>query len=533
VGAAFGASFWITSYYGLIAALVAVVYLLYELVRVGGLAERLWTITLSCVALGVTMLMLAPGLFVYFRDRARVSHTISQANAETQRLGTEAASYALPSVHHPLFGDLVRRYEPARDFAENTLFFGYTTIILALIGIVLVVRRHPLTTTTAMRSRALVFAAILLPVAFWSSLRRVLHVAGVPIPTLSWFVTHITTYYRVYARFGVVVAIALVLLAAPALEHLVRRSRLGLVTAIAACFLVGFELLPGKVIAWQATDPPAYDVWLARQPEGIVVHYPLPTDKKAADRMSAREIYFQMFHGHPLFNVVGPGTKDTREDGIRVLSRYITDPSTPGILAAEGVKYILVHDRVYREQRETPPEVSGAFVPVREFPGVRVFELSPDVAPVDLDGLLESRAAEIAAVQGRKTPAVEYAGGFSGQVPGPDAGEWRRLEDEGRIVLVHDDPTLKRVLLYLRLVSEDVPRTVRLFDSRGALVGEAIVQPQATDVTFGPIAAHEGDTELVLTAEPGAAGDSGLLLAPVRVQPLADFSVSLRETPSS
>jgi hypothetical protein len=115
----------------------------------------------------------------------------------------------------------------------------------------------------------------------------------------------------------------------------------------------------------------------------------LPADKVPAGELIGREIYYQMFHRQPLYNIVGSGTEGTREDAIRSLSRSIADPRTPGILAAEGVRYVLVHDDIYRAQGEEPPAAAAGFRLIRTFPGVRVFGLRQDVQPADLDALLE------------------------------------------------------------------------------------------------------------------------------------------------
>lgn len=529
-GAAYGLTFLFAGYSGLLATLIIGLYLLFELVRVRGLGEKAWTVTLACAAGLVCLAALAPGLVKYALDRKTVSSSIANVAAEAQRLGADAASYVLPSATHPFFGELTRRYEPSRNFAETTLFFGYTTLVLAIVGAVLVLRRNPVALTSAMRRNALVFATLLLPIAFWASLRSVVRPFGLWIPTLSYFVTHVTTYFRVYARFGIVVALALIVLAAPALERIVRRPRWGLPVAASLCALVAFELLPGAVTGWAADDPPAYDRWLARQPRGIVAHYPLPTDQRAALRLGEREIYFQMFHRQPLYNVFGAGTGNTREEGIRILSRYITDPLTPGILKAEEVRYVFVHDDVYREQRQEPPVVPDAFVPVRTFPDVRVYRLAEDIAPVALDPLLEQQAASIALVQGLPAPSLSFGTGFSAPIRRNGESGWRRLDGAGTLELEHDDPIMRRSQLLLRAVSDDIPRTVRVHDGDGALVAQFLVPTGVADFVIGPIRTPAGRTRLRFEADPPAPIGAGVTIGPPTAQPLSDFSLSLRAT---
>jgi hypothetical protein len=53
------------------------------------------------------------------------------------------------------------------------------------------------------------------------------------------------------------------------------------------------------------------------------------------------------------------------------------------------VRYVLVHDDIYREQGEEPPVAAEGFRLIRTFPGVRVLGLQEDVQPADLDASLE------------------------------------------------------------------------------------------------------------------------------------------------
>src|SRR5581483_8423755 len=520
-GLCFGGTFLISSYFGLLGTLVFALYFAYEFVRVHGWAEKLWTATLACAGVVVLGICIAPGAIAYHIDHSTVLRSISNPTGELQRLGAATASYLLPARNHPVFGPITRHFTSSENFAEQTLFFGYTTIVLAAIGLVLVIRRNPVTQTSFVRRTALVFGAILLPLAYWSSLRRVVHPFGVPIPTLSFFMSHVTTFFRVYARFGVIVGIALVLLAAPTLQLILRRYRRGPVVVVALWALVAFELLPGRVYAWTgATHPPTYDRWLATQPAGIVAHYTLPTDQEAAIPLGEREIYYQMFAKHPLFNLFGAGTGDTREDAIRILSRYVTDPLTPSILAAEHVRYIVVHDDVYADESAPLPRMSPAiFRFVRRFPGVRVYTLKPGVRPADLSTLLEQNAVTIGLVEGLEPPSIEYAG-FGKPTRG-----WRTFGSGATIRLTNRDVNLVRLQIVAHLRTKAPNASVQLLDPTGAVLGSAAVGSADTQVTLGPFAIGQGTTTYTLRTSPSAPMQLGGVLP----QPLADFSVSLAQ----
>ena len=524
-GLAYGATFLISSYFGLLGSLIFALYFVFEFVRVRGWDEKLWTMTLACAACGVTFVCLLPGLLAYLRDRATLGQTISNPISEAQRLGASTASYLLPARLHPVFGPITRHFPSSTNFAEGTLFFGYTTLFLAAAGLVLVARRNPVTTATPVRRGALVFAAILLPLAYWSSLRSVVRPWGVPIPTLSYFVSHVTTYFRVYARFGVIVGIAVVILAAPALDLIVRRLRHGIAIGVALWLLVGFELLPGPIYAWTgASNPPVYDRWLAHEPTGIVAHYPLPTDQSAAIHLGEREIYYQMFVGDPLFNLFGAGTFHSREDDIRIMSRYITDPNTPSILAAEHVRYVVVHDDVYREEKQAPPTVSAAFHLIKSFPNVRIYTLSPKIVPANLDELLQQNAVEIAIVQGLAIPSTSYGDGFAK----PNAKGARAFGDGATLTFDNHDPNLKHLQLVVNAASAGGPRVLQLIAPDGSEAGRAQIGTIDTQITLGPFPLAEGKSTYTLRV-PGGNGGPELQLDALLIQPVADFSIRLAD----
>ena len=311
---------------------------------------------------------------------------------ELQQYGAETASYLLPSRGHPVFGGFARSVDRPRSTRSERSTSAGRRSLLAAFGIYLLIRRDP----TVLRSGDAKTRGRLRRHA---PARRLLVVAAACRPRARHPDSHalvlrrpVTTYYRVYARIGVIVGIALVILAAPALDRLIRRYRWGPAIGCALLVLVIFELLPARVDGLGGlVEFPRLRPLALSQPRGIVAHYPLRADQVPAVELIGREIYYQMFHRQPLYNIVGPGTEGTREDAIRIMSGSITDPKTPGILAAEGVRYLLVHDDIYRAQGEEPPVAAEGFRLIRTFPGVRVFGLRQDVQPVDLDALLEQQ----------------------------------------------------------------------------------------------------------------------------------------------
>lgn len=526
VGLVLALSFYISSYYGLLAALLVGVFWVVDFVLARGLAEKLWTTTLVCVMTGVTGAALAPAALAWVLDRDRVAASVSNDVQQLQNLGASAESYILPSTRHPVLGGITRSFDVLADqhWAENTLYVGYSTLILGLIAIGLIVRRHPRLNETTGRRIVLLFAAVLVPAAFLFSLKRYTSILGIDVPMPAYVMGQFTTFWRVYARFGVLVVFGLALLAAFTL-HVARERRGGRALGAVALAVLVFEFLPGTVPVFATDQPEPYARWLATQPRGIVANYPLATDSSEALNLLARAFYQQMYYRQPNYAAFGSGYSGTREEGIRILSRYLDDPNTPGILAAEDVRYVLVHDDVYREQGVEPPPVPAGFELVRTLPGnVRVLALQPTVAPVDLDALLEQQAVSIAAVQGLPTPPLSFGAGFSDPVTRDGEEGWRIVEDGAELRFENDDPRLRRLQLVIRVRSLGGAQVLRVLHPDGTIAGQASVGPGVSQVVIGPFATGLGTSQLTFRIEP--AGQ--IELAPPLVQPVASFPVSLR-----
>src|SRR5262249_11888610 len=165
-------------------------------------------------------------------------------------------------------------------------------VALAIVGFVLVLRRNALTTRTPLLRYFLVCITVLLPVAFIWSMKAKTSILGVDVPMPSYFAGHITTFWRVYARFGVLVLFACGVLAALVIPWLLRLRRpwaTGLVVlAFAAIFVEHAVSIP---TIYKLTPPPAWAQWLKQQPFGSVANYPLPTDKPQALKLLAESYY--------------------------------------------------------------------------------------------------------------------------------------------------------------------------------------------------------------------------------------------------
>lgn len=507
VGLAVVTALYQSSYYGLLAALVVGVFWAVELVRTRSWQERLWVFTLADVAIATAVVAFLPALIAWHYDREAVAAVVSNPVTQLQSLGAAPESYVLPSVRHPLLEPITRAVDQRADdhWSENTLYLGWSLIALGAAGLVLVVRRHRDSLSAPLTRFFLLGMVVLAPAAFLFSLKRETTVLGVDIPMPSYLVGEVTTFWRVFARFGLLVTFALAALAAFALTVLIRRYRHGLAVAGAACALLVFEYFSGFAPAYSFSNPDPWVAWLKQQPRGIVAHYPLPTDQAPALQMMARTFYLQQQYEQPMFSIFGSGFGGTREEAIRLVSRYIHDPQTPGVLKAEGVKYILLHDDVYREEGKQPPAIPPDFELVATFGNVRAVKLADSVQPADLPATLEQNAVAIALTQGVPAPELELEG--------------------SEVRLAWTDSRIKRVNLGVLASSPMAPSTLEVVGEDGVVVANAPVGTEPTQLTFGSVHIDGGTERFLLRTAEGRE----LEVEQVTTQPLADFSVSLRD----
>lgn len=533
-GATYGLCFLMASYSGLLATALVTGFALLDFVTAGTRVERLWTLTLLTTIGATTAIFLTPGLAVLVMKQEQITASLSRSAAQLQLGGASPLHYILPSPRHPLVGSLAERLRPWDFFHEKTVFFGYTTAVLAALATIALIRRgEPRRGPHADRQRHLARLALAAgPIALVLSFGRSITIAGLDVPMPAYLLGEVTSFYRIYARLGFVVALCLAILAALYLSRLNKRKH-GPLIVVGLIALTAVELAPGTVDAIRIDAPPLHDRWLATQSDGIVAHYPMITDQQAAEKLAARELYYQRFTGKPLFEIYGPERRGTREEAIRLLARYVTDPQAPGILAAEGVKYVVVHDDVYRAQRQPTPELGSQFVPLRRFGPVRIYRLR--TRPVDLDRVLARNADVVGPLFGIATPRLRIGSGFYGEERYFDySGKWRWMSQSGKLVLENPNDKVTLARLDGLAFSNKITRRVELVDEGLRVLATASVAPSLGPFQLGPFRLPPGETRLSLLAEPGPAplGDrkrtGSVYLSPLSVRVLADYGRSLR-----
>jgi len=262
---------------------------------------------------------------------------------------------------------------------------------------------------------------------------------------------------------------------------------------------VGFEFAPGATVPTWAADPtPLYVRWLATQPAGIVANYPVRVQlpyrgAEAWVEHAKSTAYYQTRHGHPIY-AIEEGFPE-RSQAIRLLTQPLNETSA-SFLAAEGVKYVLVHDAVYGAMDEAPPTPADSeYRYLTELDGVRVFLLRAKPRRQSVDDLLEASVDLLAKLQGLQ--ATFAVSGFYDPEP---AGRW--MYQDG-VIQISNESTADRFRIELVGLSNRQPRKLELRDSEGTILASANVSTSETTIRFGPFPLPRGRSDLVLHTTPG------------------------------
>ena len=523
LGVLLASAFYVHSYYGAIATLLVCVLAGVELLTAP--AKR--TLRLLTAAVCTAVVLVLPGAIALALDRSSVSATFGHRGEATREFGARPLAYLLPAETNPVLGALVPDGVYSKlgpDGGEPELYFGWVAILLAGFGVVVLRRGRP--DLTGERRFAATAAAVLVPVGFLASLPSNVSLFGVEVPTLTAIPSAFSSYLRVYGRFGILVGLGLALLAAIALDVLVRRRR-GLLVGAGALALLAAELAYDLPIqTWNVSRTPAHVEFLARQPPGIVAVYPTQGDSAAENRSVREELFWQTRHAQPLFFT--ESSQKNRGWAIRELVDNLDEPGVPELLASQGVRYVVVADDVYQEIGERPPYVPETLRLLRRFDGARAYELI--AKPSDPDAALHTKAARVASAMGIPVPTVSIPGaGFHDEERFGLAGQ-RRWLIQGGVIQVDVPNSEVEFELTATAFSAFRNRRLTLSDDDGVL-GEVDVGTAALRFTIGPFRLPPGRSRLHLAASPGPEPLGGsdtrkasVFLSPVEIRPLADFS---------
>jgi hypothetical protein len=182
----------------------------------------------------------------------------------------------------------------------------------------------------------------------------------------------------VYARFGVLVMLAAVLLAGFGFAALSSRLRVGWPRALLVVpFLllaVEFNNVPPLHTTRLFPAPPAYE-WLASQPSGILIEYPLRAGPDPGVQQVQTYEYelYQQTHQHPIFN---GSTPTSRAGQLEPRLEPYYSPGVASELRALGIRYVFVHRNEYAaDGLQLPNQVAGLRF-VMTLAGIDIYEVS-------------------------------------------------------------------------------------------------------------------------------------------------------------
>ncbi len=348
--------------------------------------------------------------------------------------------YVVPPAANPWVGDRtgpwLTDHMHGSNPSESTLYVGVSVILLAALGVILLVRRRlpPRVARVALALATLGFVALL------CSAPPEGRVLGLTIPFPGHFIAEVTTTWRVFSRFVILVMACLTALMAIALWAVTRNRtpRWRTVILLVSSLIVVLDLwarMPEPRVN-RLADPPVM-VALDRQPaHGIVAEYPL--DQPGYGFYT--DIYYQQVYGLPVLGGYGEGSiGDTRAQSLVRLS----DPVTARRLKRLGVSYVLL--------RNGPPYSPGA---------------APGEPTSDYKLLAEDGFAKLYAVRPKRT-AYAYAYPLRGfGAAEPNGGRWL-TSDEGEIALEGVCRGVCRGTVTFKALSFAQPRTLIVRDARG------------------------------------------------------------------
>ena len=339
-------------YYAYLMAIATFGFLMFAVVREKKNPKQVFNFYLKfCIVSLIALILIFPSLWEAYKTKGQISdetpleHNITHRPFEDLFIqSAKPLSYLLPATAHPLFGKfsecLIGSSLYGQSLTEHTLYLGWAPLILAFIAFK---RRGRL--RKAQSDNFYISFFVLLAVTAWIfSQPPWWDIFGFKLYMPAFFMYKILPMFRAYCRFGIVMMLAVAVLAGFGLKFILERFKSQktkvAVTAL-FCALVLFEFWnypPFKVI--DLSKVPQVYYWLKEQPGGIVIaEYPL-------DAGSPNELYkfFQTVHEKKIINGTTPGTHANK---VAQAIRRLSEPHTAGILKWMGVKYVLAHKEDY------------------------------------------------------------------------------------------------------------------------------------------------------------------------------------------
>jgi len=271
----------------------------------------------------------------------------------------------VPSALNPLWWNFARKTFPLWNGPDSVVIFGYTTIVLGLLGLIKAPRgRIHERAALILWLGAVVFmlgptlrfwgkpVSLALPPDLLSGVKSVSAQLGVPLVEggathipLPWLLLYllfppIRTFHG-QGRWGLVGMLGLATLAALGLTKWTQRLRPGMRFVInllaVILLLIEFNTQPLRPVISTTEMHRSVDDWLAANASSsVIIEYPF------SYTMKGQSLYYIMAHGQKIVHGYSNMRSKSYDDMIATLDRW---PELPAIdkLQQIGVRYVLVH----------------------------------------------------------------------------------------------------------------------------------------------------------------------------------------------
>jgi hypothetical protein len=508
VGAMLLVAFYLNSYLGLLALWLTGVFVVVDHLLPAEVKRRrdvAWSYYFAALVFVFGMI---PVAWSWIGDVTTVNAIASDRSVVQNGAFASAHLYLVPGPRNPWFGGPMRHWLQGHLSWEGTMFFGYTTMALAICGVGIAIARRRSSSLDREASAYVAVAVLLVITGIWASLPPTIDLAGVHLPVPAEALRRVTTLFRIFSRFGVLVGLGEIMLAVFALAQL-RRSRAGVLVAGAALVFVAVELhvprpkpigiqqdltaisipeiaksLSGAPLLLMLDEEPQYVRWLARHPGGIVADYPRPGSPDL--HWEWKDAFAQTFHHHALWQTTSTSSVAQDVGGERHAAADLSAKVVPDILADSGVRWVVVHADHYRLTHTAVPKVAArcGLVQVASFsaPSIEIYRVS-------------KRSA-----RGWIVPGLGFYS-IANDKLWPESAGFTWIGDTATFTVYW--PISDQVLVSAPTVSLGSPRQLRILNDAGSKLGEWEIGTSETTFSI-PLNVQPGLNRFTVTATPPA-----------------------------
>jgi hypothetical protein len=505
-------------YYGFFAVIFVLGYLIFSLVW--SLAHRqvdykdsptvsnkrrvsyYWLMILIAALIATVVILptIIPLVKKVVSHQTQYSRNFSQLFVYSARL----QDYFVPPIFHPVFGKYVSRFLSLRlhnsNFFEQTLFLGYTTIVLSLVGIFYIVKRAK--EEQKFWGYFFLFWAV---AAFLLSASPWVKIAGVKIFLPSYFIYELAPYFRVYARFGLHVILSLSILAGFGFFFIYQKIssrfwKVALLSAILLLVVAEFINFPPPRITNinQVTKKPVYK-WLKKQPGNFIV-----TEFPLASRIEPLNSYYllgQSFHKKPLFN---GATLGSTADKLREEIVDTANPKTAKVLKFLGVKYVIVNRWAYA-QAAVGDKLSPIYGGRYTVAGSWQYNQGhfPSLSTKQFKLIKSFKDEDVYLVTAKAPKALAYFADNFGKLEEFYGHLWRWMENDGKLIIDYRGKKAVSVNLSTTATSFARQRQLEVI-LNGRSLGKFLIKPKLTKLVLSKIKLKPGKNLIIFKSRPGA-----------------------------